>query len=90
MACLHGFSYETAAVTDNRTLHYPEKKDDLYHIGILHGQADGYSGHSRYAPFLVSELLKRATTIGRLATYIKNGLEYRTANSLFRKHTRKT
>ncbi|MFG6496728.1 DNA repair exonuclease [Fictibacillus sp. UD] len=59
VACLHGFSYETAAVTDNRTLHYPEKKDDLYHIGILHGQADGYSGHSRYAPFLVSELLKK-------------------------------
>ncbi len=58
-ACLHGFSYETAAVTDNRTLDYPEKKDDLYHIGILHGQADGYSGHSRYAPFLVSELLKK-------------------------------
>ncbi|KZE67198.1 hypothetical protein AWM68_04895 [Fictibacillus phosphorivorans] len=59
MVCLHGFSYETAAVTDNRTLSYPEKKDDLYHIGILHGQADGYSGHSRYAPFLVSELLKK-------------------------------
>lgn len=59
LACLHGFSYETAAVTDNRTLHYPEKKDDLYHIGILHGQADGYSGHSRYAPFLLTELLKK-------------------------------
>ena len=59
LACLHGFSYETAAVTDNRTLQYPEKKDDLYHIGILHGQADGYSGHSRYAPFLVTELLKK-------------------------------
>lgn len=52
-------SYETSAVTDNRTIHFPEKKDDLYHIGILHGQADGYSGHSRYAPFLISELLKK-------------------------------
>jgi DNA repair protein SbcD/Mre11 len=59
VACLHGFSYETAAVTDNRTLYYPEKKDDLYHIGILHGQADGFSGHSRYAPFLLTELLKK-------------------------------
>jgi DNA repair protein SbcD/Mre11 len=59
VACLHGFSYETAAVTDNRTIHFPEKRDELYHIGILHGQADGYSGHSRYAPFLLSELLKK-------------------------------
>jgi DNA repair protein SbcD/Mre11 len=59
VACLHGFSYETSAVTDNRTIHFPEKQDDLYHIGILHGQADGYSGHSRYAPFLLSELLKK-------------------------------
>jgi DNA repair protein SbcD/Mre11 len=59
IACLHGFSYETAAVTDNRTIHFPEKQDELYHIGILHGQADGYSGHSRYAPFLLSELLKK-------------------------------
>lgn len=59
IACLHGFSYETSAVTDNRTIHFPEKRDDLYHIGILHGQADGYSGHSRYAPFLLSELLKK-------------------------------
>jgi DNA repair protein SbcD/Mre11 len=59
VAALHGFSYETAAVTDDRTLHYPEKRDDLYHIGILHGQADGYSGHSRYAPFLLTELLKK-------------------------------
>lgn len=59
VAALHGFSYETAAVTDDRTLHYPDKRDDLYHIGILHGQADGYSGHSRYAPFLLTELLKK-------------------------------
>jgi DNA repair exonuclease SbcCD nuclease subunit len=58
-ACIHGFSYETAAVTDNRTTLFPEKKDELYHIGVLHGQADGYSGHSRYAPFLLSELLKK-------------------------------
>jgi DNA repair protein SbcD/Mre11 len=59
VACLHGFSYETSAVTDNRTIHFPEKRDEIYHIGILHGQADGYSGHSRYAPFLLSELLKK-------------------------------
>lgn len=59
VAALHGFSYETAAVTDDRTLYYPEKRDDLYHIGILHGQADGYSGHGRYAPFLLTELLKK-------------------------------
>lgn len=59
LACIHGFSYETAAVTDNRTIQFPEKRDNLYHIGVLHGQADGYSGHSRYAPFLVSELVKK-------------------------------
>jgi DNA repair exonuclease SbcCD nuclease subunit len=59
VACIHGFSYETAAITDNRTTLYPEKRDELYHIGVLHGQADGYSGHSRYAPFLLSELLKK-------------------------------
>ncbi|MBY6037989.1 DNA repair exonuclease [Fictibacillus nanhaiensis] len=59
IARIHGFSYETSAITDNRTQHYPEKKDGFYHIGVLHGQADGYSGHSRYAPFLLSELLKK-------------------------------
>ncbi|WNB91458.1 DNA repair exonuclease [Bacillus sp. NEB1478] len=59
LACIHGFSYETTAITDNRTTLYPEKKDELYHIGVLHGQAYGYSGHSRYAPFLLSELLKK-------------------------------
>jgi DNA repair protein SbcD/Mre11 len=59
VACIHGFSYETAAVTDNRTTLFPDKRDNLFHIGVLHGQADGYSGHSPYAPFLISELLKK-------------------------------
>ncbi len=56
-AMLHGFSYEKRSVAENRVPHFPEKKDEAYHIGILHGNADGQSEHESYAPFKVTELL---------------------------------
>lgn len=58
-AMLHGFSYEKRSVPDNRIAYYPEKMDDVCHIGILHGNAEGQTGHETYAPFKVSELMEK-------------------------------
>ncbi|MFC0189842.1 exonuclease SbcCD subunit D [Fictibacillus aquaticus] len=58
-ALIHGFSYETKAVEENRTSQYPVKAGDVHHIGMLHGQAAGYTGHDPYAPFLLQELISK-------------------------------
>lgn len=58
-AMLHGFSYEQRSVPENRVPLFPEKKDEAYHIGILHGNAEGHSDHEPYAPFKVVELLNK-------------------------------
>ncbi|MFC7372873.1 exonuclease SbcCD subunit D [Fictibacillus iocasae] len=58
-AVIYGFSYETRAVTENRTNQYPVKTGDVLHIGMLHGQAAGYTGHDPYAPFLLQELISK-------------------------------
>lgn len=59
LAHLYGFSYPERAVTE-RMIRYYEKTDGAtYHIGLLHGNVDGETGHDPYAPFTVSELLKK-------------------------------
>ncbi|SCB72854.1 DNA repair exonuclease SbcCD nuclease subunit [Fictibacillus enclensis] len=59
-AMLHGFSYEKRSVAENRVPFYPAKSgDDVYHIGILHGNAEGQNGHEAYAPFRVAELFEK-------------------------------
>lgn len=57
LAMIHGFSYEKRAVMENRVHLYPDGTDECYHIGILHGNAEGRSGHDPYAPFQVEELI---------------------------------
>ncbi|HEX7065227.1 MAG TPA: DNA repair exonuclease [Bacillales bacterium] len=58
LAYLYGFSYGHRAVTEAMGPHYVKKPGALYHIGILHGQAEGNgTEHDPYAPFTVRELL---------------------------------
>lgn len=59
-AQLHGFSYAERAVAEKKISFYEKTGEAPYHIGILHGQADGSGGeHASYAPFTVNELLEK-------------------------------
>ncbi len=59
VANIYGFSYAKKAVLENKTKFYEKKDGATYHIGILHGSKEGESTHSRYAPFLLSELQQK-------------------------------
>ncbi|HEU5140799.1 MAG TPA: DNA repair exonuclease [Bacillales bacterium] len=60
LAHLYGFSYWQRAVTEEMGSFYVKKSGAPYHIGILHGQAEGNSSdHASYAPFTVNELLDK-------------------------------
>jgi DNA repair protein SbcD/Mre11 len=58
---LYGFSYPEKAVTENKTSYYQKQSDAPFHIGILHGSADGsrQGMHGQYAPFTVKQLLEK-------------------------------
>lgn len=56
IANIYGFSYTKRAVLENKTESYVKVENAPFHIGILHGSKEGESAHSRYAPFLLSEL----------------------------------
>ncbi len=58
-AHLYGFSYPERHVTDRWSDQYEKADDADYHIGILHGHAEGEWDHGKYAPFTVSELMKK-------------------------------
>ncbi|UOE95479.1 DNA repair exonuclease [Alkalihalobacillus sp. LMS39] len=53
---LYGFSYPKREVVENVALTYGKKGKADYHIGLLHGQAEGMSGHYAYAPFSIDDL----------------------------------
>ncbi|MEH7385324.1 DNA repair exonuclease [Bacillus sp. JJ1521] len=59
IANLYGFSYAKRAVLENKTSSYEKREDAPFHIGILHGSREGESNHSRYAPFLLSDLQQK-------------------------------
>ncbi|MFS0862509.1 metallophosphoesterase family protein [Fredinandcohnia sp. 179-A 10B2 NHS] len=59
LANIYGFSYLRKSVEENKTRFYVKKDESPYHIGLLHGSIEGESSHSRYAPFLLSELLQK-------------------------------
>ncbi|MCC3355419.1 metallophosphoesterase family protein [Bacillus sp. REN16] len=59
IANIYGFSYAKRAVLENKTSAYQKKENAPYHIGILHGSKEGESAHSRYAPFLLSDLQQK-------------------------------
>ncbi|WP_449539298.1 metallophosphoesterase family protein [Ferdinandcohnia sp. Marseille-Q9671] len=59
LAYIYGFSYGRRAVLENKTPFYCKKEGALFHIGLLHGSKEGENAHSRYAPFLLSELQQK-------------------------------
>lgn len=58
---LYGFSYSQKAVTENKTSDYRKKSNVPFHIGILHGSAEGsqQGEHGRYAPFTIKQLVEK-------------------------------
>ncbi|PLR89948.1 metallophosphoesterase family protein [Bacillus sp. T33-2] len=56
---LYGFSYPERHVTGRWIERYEKKEGADYHIGILHGNADGAKEHGNYAPFGVADLAAR-------------------------------
>ncbi|MEH7222686.1 DNA repair exonuclease [Bacillus sp. JJ1566] len=59
LANIYGFSYAKRAVLENKSPSYVKKEDASFHIGLLHGSKEGESAHSRYAPFLLSDLQQK-------------------------------
>lgn len=71
---LYGFSYGQREVYENMTSYYQKLDGADFHIGILHGQAEGMSAHAPYAPFRVEELLQKHFdywALGHIHTYKK-------------------
>ncbi|HEO8421496.1 metallophosphoesterase family protein [Niallia sp. FSL W8-0635] len=56
---LYGFSYETRHVKERKIDEYERREDANFHIGILHGNLEGATEHSAYAPFHVKDLLSK-------------------------------
>ncbi|MCB5236620.1 MAG: DNA repair exonuclease [Niallia nealsonii] len=56
---LYGFSYETRHVKERKIDEYARRNDANFHIGILHGNLEGATDHSAYAPFQVKDLLAK-------------------------------
>ncbi|MDF0726898.1 DNA repair exonuclease [Cytobacillus sp. S13-E01] len=60
LANLYGFSYQEKAVTKNMVPLYEKEGDAAYHIGLLHGSAEGsLLEHNNYAPFTIKQLLDK-------------------------------
>lgn len=57
---IYGYSYPTQHVNQSIVDKYVKKEGADYHIGMLHGSAEGQSEHSRYAPFTVDELVRKS------------------------------
>ncbi len=56
---LYGFSYPTRHVYDRKIDNYMKKEGADFHIGILHGNESAGVEHDNYAPFSVSDLLRK-------------------------------
>jgi len=53
---IHGQGYGSREVTDNLVQRYPNPRNDLTNIGLLHTALDGREGHAPYAPCSLNEL----------------------------------
>ena len=53
---VHGQSYPTRSVTEDLSLAYPDAREGLINIGMLHTCLDGSYGHDPYAPCKLDEL----------------------------------
>ncbi len=56
---LYGYSYPQKTVKDNIVAKYEKQGVADFHIGILHGTAEGQVGHDQYAPFSVRQLVEK-------------------------------
>jgi DNA repair protein SbcD/Mre11 len=57
LAYIQGMSYPTSAVRDNiAALYSLRQRQDGLHIGLLHGNVDGDTGHDNYAPCTLQQL----------------------------------
>lgn len=60
MAKIYGFSYVERSVTENKTGEFSIEDDDVpFHIAMLHGSVQGNADHAPYAPFNLSDLLRK-------------------------------
>ena len=53
---LHGQGFATQHVRERLAVGYPPALPDLFNIGVLHTQVEGYVGHAPYAPCTLAEL----------------------------------
>lgn len=56
---IYGYSYPEKSVSENISIQYKKTGNVDFHIGILHGTAEGQEGHDLYAPFSVKELIEK-------------------------------
>jgi DNA repair exonuclease SbcCD nuclease subunit len=56
---IHGQGFATREVTRDLAAHYPEPKEGLLNIGMLHTAVTGRAGHASYAPCTVETLVNR-------------------------------
>lgn len=56
---IYGYSYPEQSVSENISVQYKKAGSADFHIGILHGTAEGQEGHDQYAPFSVKDLIEK-------------------------------
>ncbi|OIJ11888.1 hypothetical protein BKP35_11360 [Anaerobacillus arseniciselenatis] len=56
---IYGYSYPEKSVKENIALKYEKTGNANFHIGILHGTAEGQEEHDLYAPFAVKQLKEK-------------------------------
>lgn len=56
---LYGFSYPKRHVTEKMIDTYVKIEGADYHIGLLHGNLEGFTAHSPYAPFSLRDLMEK-------------------------------
>ncbi|RFU64409.1 DNA repair exonuclease [Peribacillus saganii] len=56
---LYGCSYPRRHVAERMIDSYAIREGADYHIGLLHGNLEGSSGHSPYAPFSIKNLIEK-------------------------------
>lgn len=56
---VHGQGYASKAIWHNLAAEYPDRDPGTVNIGILHTSVDGQTGHARYAPCSLADLLAK-------------------------------
>ncbi|MGG1685633.1 metallophosphoesterase family protein [Pseudalkalibacillus sp. NRS-1564] len=59
IAYIHGFSYPTRHVNEKMVSAYERVDEESFQIGMLHGNLEGQTEHSSYAPFTITELMNK-------------------------------